>query len=152
MAFHAENISDNKWRVTAESGTWTVNCSDENNTAGAAIELVQSMLSDHGKPTSGQAEGLMRQAVNAEAARRIWQVLGATDLEGATIKQLNHQKTVMRLQQKMIEGGTLDAEEQAALEAILAGDAQIEAIRAVANVLTGSNPVPQDYADPKHWP
>lgn len=87
--------------------------------------------------------------VRAEAQRRIIALVGATDLMGCLIKQLNANMRANELNDIM-HSRELTPEETAEATALRSLATQIKAIRASSNVLE-PNP-PADYADPNYWP
>lgn len=90
--------------------------------------------------------------VNAEAARRIWQVLQVDNHDAAMVTQQNYTNWMISAQITLDGGGTLSASDQAKRQRIIDGYALIEAIRAASNTLTALDPIPADYADDVHWP
>lgn len=87
--------------------------------------------------------------VRAEAQRRIIALVGATDLTGCLIKQLNANMRANELNDIM-HSRELTSEEAAEATALRSLATQIKAIRAASNDLE-PNP-PADYADTKYWP
>lgn len=87
--------------------------------------------------------------VRTEAQRRIIALVGAQDLTGCLIKQLNANMRANELNDIM-HSRELTAEEAAEATALRSLATQIKAIRAASNVLE-PNP-PTDYADNKYWP
>lgn len=87
--------------------------------------------------------------VRAEAQRRIIALVGAPDLTGCLIKQLNANMRANELND-FRHSRELTTDEAAEAEALRGLADQIKAIRAASNVLE-PNP-PPDYALDSHWP
>ncbi|KPN64249.1 hypothetical protein SAMN04488527_101250 [Aliiroseovarius crassostreae] len=90
--------------------------------------------------------------VNNEARRRIWLVLGVSAQEDAMVRQQNYTSFMINAQITLDAGGKLSDADQQKREAIIAGYALIESIRAASNVLTARDPIPANFADDAHWP
>lgn len=71
MGYSAENIAGNKWRVNFDDGFKIVNCPASDNTAAAAIGIVQDMQAAGGVPTPSQAYAVASQGVKLERDRRL---------------------------------------------------------------------------------
>jgi hypothetical protein len=91
----------------------------------------------------------MADDVRVEAQRRIMALVGARDIQGCLIKQLNANMRANELNDYQ-HTRELTAEEAAEAAALRGLASMIKAVRAASNVLE-PNP-PADYADNKYWP
>lgn len=88
--------------------------------------------------------------VRAEAQRRIVELVGARDLNGCLVKQLNMQMRATELTSKRALGQELTADELAEAARLQAAADAIKAIRAASNAMEAAPP--DDYASNGRWP
>ena len=93
-----------------------------------------------------------KQAVKAEAQRRIIAVTGTADLTSCMIKQANANMRANELNDKRLGGQALTAEEAAEAQALRDLAAAIKGIRVASNNIEAMSPIPLDYTSDSYWP
>lgn len=88
--------------------------------------------------------------LQAEAQRRIVELVGAKTFEKSVAKQMNALMRAAELNNKLAEEKGLTSEESAEAAQLKAMASTINAIRAASNAME-DNP-PDDYTNDKHWP
>lgn len=172
MAFHAENISGNKWRVTRGDKAWTVNCPTSDSSEAAAIALVDSMIASAGAPTEQELALLQRQAITAERDRRIAlgttvtiAGYGAVPLQGRATDQINL-IALGDTARDLVAAGVTDPvipfrdalnvihnlTPTQVLDLVKKGKAVVSAIYVAAWALKDGATIPSNFTHDTHWP
>jgi hypothetical protein len=92
-----------------------------------------------------------KQAVKAEAQRRIIALTGTSGLTQCMIKQSNANMRANEVNDKRVSGGTLTAEEETEATALRTLATAIKAIRAKSNEIESLDPIPLDYTADSYW-
>ncbi len=138
----ATHILDNLWLVVDDAGIEHRVATRAGGSAEDAIATWQQALSPPTPlPTAND--------VRAEAQRRIIRLVGATDITGCLIKQLNASMRATELTNKIATGGTLTTDEAAEAAALKGLADAIKAIRAASNAMEAEPPA--DYAADGRW-
>lgn len=93
-----------------------------------------------------------KNAVKAEAQRRIVALTGKVALIDCMIKQSNANMRANELNDKRINGDALTAEEETEAAALRNLALAIKAIRAKSNEIEALSPIPLDFTDDRYWP
>lgn len=102
--------------------------------------------------TQAEASIVTKEQVNAEAKRRIYNLVKATGEQSSNERQRNLLAEYSELQDVLIDGGTLTATQKDRRKTIQDGNKMLSAIVLASNVMNAKAKIPKTYASANYWP